>query len=144
MTEPWQHAQHVVDEMRERLARLSESSAGGEGQDGPVGRGEALSGRLSVTISNGRVSEVALDPRALRTPSDELADAFAAATNDALGRYQEALVGDDAGAASLPELARMLDQVSSDAQRALDAAGQGVQDSLWQVRRASELHRRTS
>jgi hypothetical protein len=47
-------------------------------------RGEALDGRVRVTVSAGRISEVTLDPRAMRTPSEDLAAAFRDAANAAI------------------------------------------------------------
>jgi hypothetical protein len=66
--------------VRQELRDLAATTGG----EPPEGYGEDADGMVAVTAVNGRLSSVELNPRALRLPSEDLAEAFAAAANAAL------------------------------------------------------------
>ena len=67
--------------------------------------GEAGDGLVRVLMERGEVTEVQLDPRAMRIPSEILAEHLRDATNQALRRQREA-VPDPAFAVADPEALR--------------------------------------
>lgn len=96
MTDPWRAPGDVVGRVRKELAqarRTAEEDAGHRGPQAaerpemPAARGHALDGRVQVTVTAGRVSDVTLDPRALRAPSEDLAAAIREAVNAAIDAH---------------------------------------------------------
>ena len=67
----------AVEEMR----RLAEATERGEP---PAGHGQAADGMVTVTASGGRLTNVEISPKAMRLPSQELAEALTSAVNAAL------------------------------------------------------------
>ena len=65
----------------EEMGRLAEATEGGEP---PVGQGVAADGLLQVTAASGRIRSVEINPRAMRMPSQDLAEALTEAVNAAL------------------------------------------------------------
>jgi DNA-binding protein YbaB len=65
----------------EQMRLLAQMSADGEP---PIGRGEAAGGLVRATAANGRISAVEINPKAMRLPSQELAEAMTEAANTAL------------------------------------------------------------
>lgn len=65
MNDPSRTARDIVNRMRNRLAEQQRPSVGRRpGTDKPstpTGTGEALGGRVRVTVSEGRISEVTLE-----------------------------------------------------------------------------------
>lgn len=151
MTDPWRAPGDVVGRVRKELAqarRTAEEDAGHRGPQAaerpemPAATGHALDGRVQVTVTAGRVSDVTLDPRALRAPSEDLAAAIREAVNAAIDAHNAQAVAGLPDVPSLPDLNRMLDEVSDASRRAMEEAGQGMRDALAAVQRVSELHRR--
>ncbi|GAA5023961.1 hypothetical protein GCM10023317_69330 [Actinopolymorpha pittospori] len=137
--------------MREELAQARRATDGDARQRGPQGpdrpeppaaTGHALDGRVQVTVTAGRVSDVTLDPRALRAPSEDLAAAIREAVNAAIEAHNAQAVAGVPDVPPLPDLTRMLDEVSDASRRAMEEAGEGMRDALAAVQRVSELHRR--
>ncbi len=101
-----------------------------------------LDGRLRVTMTAGRVSDVHLDPRALRLPSEDLAAAIQEAVNAAIDVHNEQVTAGLPGVPPLAELSRTLDEVTDASRRAMAESVQAMRDALAGVQRVSELHRR--
>lgn len=76
MTEP---VLDIVAKLQEQLARMQ-----GQAGEPPAGTGEALDGKLRITVTSGNVSEVTLEPRAMRQASEDLAAAIKDAVNQAI------------------------------------------------------------
>jgi hypothetical protein len=134
MTEP---TLDIVERLREQLARM-------QGQTGepPTGVGEALEGKLRITITQGRVSEVTLEPRAMREASEDLAAAIQEAVNLAIEAHNAQLAAGLPGTPSVDELTRTLDEITSNSTAAMEQAGESMRQAMANVQRISELHRR--
>jgi DNA-binding protein YbaB len=73
------------DDLSRARRELQELAAASEAEGRlPQGHGEAAEGLVRVTVEAGRISTVELNPRAMRLPSPDLAEAFTEATNAAL------------------------------------------------------------
>ncbi|MEQ4205371.1 YbaB/EbfC family nucleoid-associated protein [Actinopolymorpha sp. B9G3] len=159
MTDPSRASQDIVNRLREELARLEHAAppdqrdadldaAGDAGADptggagSPTGIGEALDGKVRITVSAGHVSEVVLEPRALRTPSEELAAAIRDATNAAIDAQNAEVTSGLPGVPSLTDLTSTLDEFSAESLRAMAESSRGIRDAIATVQRISELHRR--
>lgn len=140
MSDPWRETEHIVRRMRESLDR-AEPSRGGRDAEPLVGVGEAQRGLVSVEVTGGRVSAVRIDPRAMRQPSGDLADAIAEAANAAFDDLRAALTTEVPAAPSLDELSRTLTEISAESARAMDRAAAGAQRSMDAIQRISALHR---
>jgi DNA-binding protein YbaB len=146
MNDPSRTARDIVNRMRNQLAEQQQPSAGEHSSTDeastPTGTGEALNGRVRVTVSQGRISEVTLDPRAMRAPSEDLAAAFREAANAAIEDQTGRMTTDLPTMPPLTDLARTLDEISADSMRAIEESTQGIQDAIAAVQRVSEQHRR--
>lgn len=71
----------MLSKAQQEMRQLAEAAGDGEP---PEGLGTAADGLMTVTAVNGRISAVTIDPRAMRLPSQDLAEAFAEAANAAL------------------------------------------------------------
>ncbi|MGH3486840.1 MAG: hypothetical protein ACRDP8_02825 [Actinopolymorphaceae bacterium] len=159
MTDPTRATQDIVNRLREELARLEqpappdqldadarvddETGADSRGGGGtPTGTGEALDGKVRITVSAGHVSEVVLEPRVLRTPSEELAAAIRDATNAAIDAQNSQGTAALPGVPPMADLAATLDEVSAESLRAMEESSLGIRDAIAAVERISELHRR--
>ena len=75
---------------------------------------------VTITVSGGQVSAVAIDPRSMRKSSVELADDIRAATNAAIEAHSRALMEAMQGATASPtELRTELDNVRDEAVKSL-------------------------
>jgi hypothetical protein len=146
MSDPGQRPQEIVHRMRDELTRLQQESSrtGPEptATPAPAGTGEALDGKVEVTVSGGRISDVRLDPRAMRVPSQELAAAFRDAANAAIADQNTQLTAGTPDVPSVDRLAQTLEEISAESVRTMEASAQGVRDAIAAVQRVSELHRR--
>lgn len=79
---PQAEVETLLRDAEQRAGRIRELS---ERTAALVGTGQAADGRVTVTwTSADGLSDVSIDPRAMRMASADLADAFAAAVRDAL------------------------------------------------------------
>jgi hypothetical protein len=105
----------------------------GDGSEPVEGEGTALDGQVSVrALPPGRLGAVLLDPRVMRLPSQDLAEALVVAANAALADLQEKAAL-PAGAPDLTGLRSSLDQLRQDANRqfgALTASLLAAQDRV--------------
>ena len=72
-----------LEQVQQQLRELAAATTGPDGQP-PEGHGEAANGMVRVTAAGGRLSNVEFNPRVMRLPSEELAEAIVAAANGAL------------------------------------------------------------
>ncbi len=145
MTDPWRASKDVVHHMQDQLDQLRAGggpSAGATSPEPSVGTGEALDGKVRVEITGGRVSALHLDPAVLRIPAGELATVVMEATNAALDAMRAAMTASLPSPASLDQMTRTLNEISSDSFRALDKATEGIRQSMNAVQRISEQHRK--
>jgi hypothetical protein len=134
MTEP---TLEIVAKLQEQLARMQ-----GQSGEPPTGTGEALDGKLRITVTSGKVSDVTLEPRAMREASEDLAAAIQVAVNQAIEAHNAQLAAGLPGTPSVDELSRTLDDITSDSTRAIAQAGESMRQAMANVQRISELHRR--
>lgn len=127
MTEP---IPNIVARLQEQLSRFQ-----GRSGEPPTGTGEALDGRLTITMASGKVSEVRLDPRAMRAASEDIADAIKDAINQAIEAHHAQLAAGLPATPSMDELARTLDEVTSDSMRALEESNRSMLAALDSVQR---------
>jgi hypothetical protein len=156
MTDPSRTTQDIVNRLSEELARLDQTAPSGAdpsadgdtgigaqaGEGTPTGTGEALDGKVRITVSAGHVSEVVIDPRVRRRPSEELAAAIRDATNAAIDAQNAQVSAELPGVPPLAELAATLDDISAESLRAMEESSRGIRDAIATVQRISELHRR--
>ncbi|TCO62313.1 YbaB/EbfC family nucleoid-associated protein [Actinocrispum wychmicini] len=143
MTDPWRGSKDVVHSMQDQLDRLraAANQSAADAAEPPVGKGEALDGKVKVEATGGRISALTVAPAALRVPADELSAAIMAATNTALEAMRQAMIESLPTPPSVDQLTRTLNEISSDSVRALDQATEGVRESMAAIQRISELHR---
>ncbi|HEY8456981.1 MAG TPA: YbaB/EbfC family nucleoid-associated protein [Actinopolymorphaceae bacterium] len=133
--------EQVVRKLQDDLARLGVESASADADDDTTeiprlsGTGEALDGKVRVTVVAGHVSDVTLDPRVLRVSSEELGEAIRDATNAAIDAQTTQFLAGVPPTANLEELTRMLDELSAESLRAIEASGQGIRDALEAIKR---------
>jgi hypothetical protein len=134
MTEP---VLEIVAKLQAQLARM-------QGQDGepPTGTGEALDGKVRVTVTSGKVSAVTLEPRVMREASEDLAGAIQDAVNQAIEAHNAQFAAGMPATPSVDEMSRTLDEVTSDSAVAIEQAGESMRQAMANVQRISELHRR--
>lgn len=145
MSDSWQTPQGIAQRMQDELTRLREASEAvprSTAASPPAGTGQALEGKVQVTVSGGRVSDVRLDPRAMRLPSEDLAAAFREAANAAIDDQNSRSNAALPDVPSVDQLGRTLNEISADSIRAMEQSAQGIRDAISAVRRVSETHRR--
>jgi len=123
-----------LEEARQELRRLATAATGPEGQP-PEGHGEAANGMVRVTVAGGRLSTVELNPRVMRLPSEELAEAFVEAANAALTDLaaQSPTVG--APTADLATLEAQLDEAHQQGVLQMRRYQQSIDDALSRLGR---------
>jgi hypothetical protein len=144
VTDPWRASRDVVHRMQDQLDQLRTGGgppAGATPPEPPVGTGEAMDGKVRVEITGGRVSDLRLDPAALRIPAGELATAVMEATNAALDAMRAAMTASLPSLPSLDQMTRTLNEISADSFRAMDKATEGIRQSMDAIQRISEQHR---
>ena len=108
-----------------------------------VGRAEAADGYVVVEWTANGLSALELNPRAMRLPSTELADAIKAAiaeaTADLRQKTRAALADAGIGAGSAPSIDEVRAQLGQLRERTIDGARQTVSqlDQAMQMRRES-------
>ncbi len=126
----------VFADLDAQLARAEAPSPGPDLESSPVtAEGTAADERLRVTVTNGRVQEVSLQPQLLRLSNAELGDHIAEAVNNALEAYQTALMAQLSQLS--PDLGAVRDQVrqiQEDSIRSLDAYTDSMLQMLRQVK----------
>lgn len=137
----WELAQRLHTDLA-ALQRYCRSDRPDEDTTPPSGTGEAMSGRIRVRVTGGRVSEVEIDPRARRKPSAELAAAVRDATNAAIGNHTAQASASLPNAPSLEELSATLHEISADSARTMEESERGIQDALRAVQHISQLRQR--
>lgn len=101
-----------------------------------VGHGTAHDDRIRVTIAEGRVRDLELQPLAMRQSNVDLADAIVAAVNEALGDYAERMTA--ALGAATPDpglLAESTRGLRGDELTAVRSYTDALFDALAQVQR---------
>ena len=134
MTEP---TLDIVARLHEQIARMQGASG-----EPPAGIGEALDGRLRITVTQGKVSEVELNPRALRAAGEDLARAIQEAVNQAIDAHNAQIAAGMPSVPSMGELERTLEEFTHDSAVALEQATARMQQAMAAVQRISEQHRR--
>ena len=110
---------------------------------GLTGRAEAADGQVVVEWTAQGLSELELNPRAMRLPSSDLAEAIKAALRDAIADLREktraALSDAGIGASSALSAGEVQAQLAQLRERTIDGARQTVSelDRAMQLRRAS-------
>jgi hypothetical protein len=144
MTDPWRASKDVVHDMQDQLDHLRTASAqpaGRSAAEPPVGRGEALDGKIKVEATGGKVTALTIARPATHVPMPDLTKAIMEATNAALEAMRTAVVESMPTPPWVDQLTRALNEISSDSLRAMDKATEGVRQSMAAVQRISELHR---
>ncbi|WP_262287455.1 YbaB/EbfC family nucleoid-associated protein [Micromonospora sp. MA102] len=109
----------VLSETMSALGRFT-AGAAGETPPPPEGVGEAADGLVRVTAGTpGRITALTLDPRAMRLPSESLAEEIATAVNAALADLQEKATAAVPGQVDLGSLGEQLRRIQEDAGRQL-------------------------
>lgn len=143
MTDPWREAKDVVHNVQDQLDHLRTAATQPAGRtEPPVGKGEALDGKIKAEASGGRVTALTIAQPAMHVPMPDLTKAIMEATNAALEAMRTAMVESTPTPPSVDELTRTLNEISSDSFRAMDKATEGIRQSMAAIQRISELHRR--
>ncbi|MDG4821382.1 hypothetical protein O7635_05875 [Asanoa sp. WMMD1127] len=94
------------------------------------GTGLAADGLIEVTVEGGRLSDVVVDPRAMRLPAAAFADQLREAVNAAL-RDADATAATDAAALPDPaRLAQQLDELQNQSVRQMARYTQSISDVM--------------
>jgi hypothetical protein len=151
-SDPLRASHEMVRRLQDEIAHLelptppdqmdADIDARGAEAHTPSGTGAAMEGKVRITVTAGHVSEVVLEPRALRTPSEELAAAIRDATNAAIDDQNARVAAGLPDVPSLADLTATLDDVSAESLRAMEASTRGLRDAIAAVQRISEIHRR--
>jgi hypothetical protein len=113
---------------------LVAASTGPDGEP-PAGYGEAANGMVRVSVAGGRISNVELDPRVMRLPSEALAEAFAEATNAALADLASRFPAVAAPPVDLATVERQLAEAQEQSARQLRRYEQTISEALSQLGR---------
>ncbi|GAB3891375.1 hypothetical protein GCM10029964_064440 [Kibdelosporangium lantanae] len=95
MTDPWRGAKDVVHNVQDQLDHLRTAAnrpAGQSASEPPVGKGEALDGKIKVEATGGRVTALTIAQPAMHVPMPDLTKAIMEATNAALEAMRTAMV----------------------------------------------------
>lgn len=128
----------VFRDLDAELGRVETVSPGPDLEASPVtAEGTAADERLRVTITNGRVVEVSLQPQLLRLGNAELGDHITEAVNNALEAYQTALMAALAELSpDLGQVRQQVRQIGEDSIRSLDTYTDTMLQMLKQARPA--------
>jgi hypothetical protein len=107
------------------------STDGAEPDTEPVeGSGQGLDGLIQVTARAGRVAQIRLDPRAMRLPSQTLAEEFQNAANAALADLESKAVAQDAITFDPQALSARLAEVQDMSVRQMERYTTSISDVL--------------
>lgn len=122
----------ALAQARQLLDTLRSEGAGVEpGDSEPAsGNGQALDGLIQVTAQAGRVTEIQLDPRAMRLPSQTLAEELLAATNAALADLESKAAAQDAITFDPQALSAQLAEVQDMSVRQMERYTTSISDVL--------------
>jgi DNA-binding protein YbaB len=123
-----------LEQARQQMRDLVAASTGPDGQP-PEGYGEAANGMVRVAVAGGRISNVELDPRVMRLPSEALAEAFAEAANAALADLASKVPALAAPPIDLATAERQLAEAQEQSARQLRRYEQTISDALAQLGR---------
>jgi hypothetical protein len=123
-----------LEEARRQMRDLVAASTGPDGE-APEGYGEAASGMVRVVAAGGRISNVELNPRVMRLPSEELAEAIAEAANAALADLASKYPAVTAQPVDLATAERQLAEAQEQSARQLRRYEQTISDALAQLGR---------
>src|SRR4051812_896163 len=100
------------------------------------GEGEAADGQVRAVAEAGRLTELRLEPRLMRSPPDELADLLREAANAAFGdlRVEASGVAPGIGAVDARAFAARLEEVQAQGMRTLGLLTRALTDAMDQVR----------
>jgi hypothetical protein len=113
---------------------LVAASTGPDGE--PLeGYGEAANGMVQVTVAGGRISAVELNPRVMRLPSEELAEAFVEAANAALADLAAKYPAVAAPPVDLAAVERQLAEAQEQSAMQLRRYEQTISEALAQLGR---------
>ncbi len=130
-----------LDDLISRVIREAETAAEQQRQGGPstaelgvghpvAGHGSALDDRIRATVTDGRLTELELQPQAMRLTNADLSEHVVQAVNEALAGYQSALM--TALTDQQPDLSSVADglrEIQADAVRAVSA----YTDQMYEV-----------
>jgi hypothetical protein len=111
----------------EEMGRLADATEGGEP---PVGQGVAADGLLQVTAASGRVRSIEINSRAMRMPSQDLAEALTEAVNAALADMESKYPTLPIAAIDPAALKAELAQAHEDGIRAMRRYTDSIADAL--------------
>jgi DNA-binding protein YbaB len=123
-----------LEQVRQQMRELAAAATGPDGA--PLeGYGEAANGMLRVTAAGGRLSLVELDPRVMRLPSEQLAEAFVQAANAALTDLAAKYPAITTPGADLDTMERQLAEAQQQGAQQLRRYEQTISDALAQLGR---------
>ena len=123
-----------LDSVRNELRALAQAATGPDGQP-HEGHGEAGDGIVRVTVVGGRISQVEINPRAMRLASQELGEAFMEAANKAMDDLAAKLPSPPAANVDLAALEAQLAQAQQEGITQLHRYNQAVTDALSRLER---------
>jgi len=118
-----------LDDVRRELRDLANASGGADGEP-PEGYGEGADGLVRVTVVNGLLSNVELDPRVTRMASQDLAEAFTAAANQALADLESKYPVPSYPTFDLAALEGQLAQVQEQSEYQMRQYNQSINEAL--------------
>jgi hypothetical protein len=124
----------LLGQARESLAALRRAAP--DDQERPDGQAEALDGLVRARTRAGELAELKLDPKVLRVPVADLAEAIRGAVNAALADGRTAAPDRaDVPAVDLTALQAQVEELQADSVRQLAKFSDTVADAIGRLRR---------
>jgi DNA-binding protein YbaB len=121
-----------LERARQELRELVATASGLEAER-PEGYGEAADGMVQVTVVDGRLSNVELNPRALRLASHDLAAAITEAANAALADLESKYPVPSYPTVNVEALEAELAQAQAQSARQMREYQQTIDEALRQI-----------
>lgn len=135
---PVNELERMLNDARKTLAAMRQgggTSAGQEPAEQIEGIGEAAEGRIKVTaVTGGRITDVHIDPRAMRLGSEALGEQLAIAVNAALDDLRAKAAGAAADqVVDVTALSKRVEQLQNDSLRQMALLSQAITENLARI-----------
>jgi DNA-binding protein YbaB len=120
--------ERMLDESRRMLDTMREGGSVEPDEEPPTGSAEAADGLVRATATGGRLHRLELDPRAMRLPSETLAEEITIAVNAALNDLRAASA--QARGADLAVLSRQVREVQDEGVRRMAMISSAIQEAM--------------
>jgi DNA-binding protein YbaB len=123
--------ERMLDRSRRMLDTVREGEIADTDAEPATGSGEAADGLVRATATGGRLHRLELDPRAMRLPSETLAEEITIAVNAALNDLRAASA--DVRGTDLAALGRQVREVQDEGVRRMAMISSAIQDAMARI-----------